>query len=379
MEASFMKLTKEEKSKLVERYQSGVSVSVLCTETGIPRSTLYTWIKQFSNPSKETEIPLSQDYNKLLSHLEKLESMIAVLQTVDCCTTSPLIDRLNVIEALHGQYSVHVLCEALKIPRGTYYNHIYRNKRDDTVYEEYRQTLRPIIQSIYDENRQVFGPGKIAVILREQGYSVSNRTVSSLMHEMQLSSISPKAKRDYAKWKKGENRNLLQQEFHADEPNQVWVSDFTVFRYKEKHYYICIILDLFSRKVIAHRVSNKGSTLLITKTFRSAYAARQPKAGLVFHSDRGSQYVSTAFQELLREREVTQSLSRSGQPCDNAVCESFFSYMKKEELYRRQYKSEKELLRGVAAYIDFYNSQRPHSSIKYKTPNRAEEESSLSL
>jgi transposase InsO family protein len=109
---------------------------------------------------------------------------------------------------------------------------------------------------------------------------------------------------------------------------------------------------------------------LITFTFRKASDERKPNPGLIFHSDRGTQYTSFAFEKLLQKQQAVQSFSRSGKPHDNAVMESFFAYFKKEELYRRRYNSEKEFLGGIDNYIAFYNGRRPHGALHYKTPRQ---------
>ena len=117
----------------------------------------------------------------------------------------------------------------------------------------------------------------------------------------------------------------------------------------------------------------KNSTQLSTFAFKQAWDLRKPNDGLIFHSDRGAQYMSEAFQKLLYKHRAVQSLSRSGRPHDNAVAESFFAYLKQEELYRRQYRSEAELMRGIHDYIKFYNTERPHSTLQYKSPDKFEE------
>jgi len=199
--------------------------------------------------------------------------------------------------------------------------------------------------------------------------------VAELMREMGLYSINTYAKRDYQKTSKHPaKRNILQRQFNVTEPNSVWVSDITCFKVKGRYSYICVIVDLFSRKVIAYGISPKNSTYLITSTFRRAFADRNHPQNLVFHSDRGSQFVSNAFRNLLRLNKVVQSFSNSGKPHDNAVMESFFSSMKKEELYRYNYRSEKEYREGIDRYISFYNTERPHSTLAYKTPERFEEQ-----
>lgn len=123
------------------------------------------------------------------------------------------------------------------------------------------------------------------------------------------------------------------------------------------------IFDLFSRKVVAYRVSPKNSTYLITSTFRQAYQNRNAPQSLMFHSDQGAQYTSKTFRKLLRMNKVVQSFSAPGQPHDNAVMESFFSFIKREEIYRTHYKSEQQFAKSVDDYIEFYNTQRPHSTL----------------
>ena len=156
------------------------------------------------------------------------------------------------------------------------------------------------------------------------------------------------------------------------EPNRVWVSDTTHFRVKEKSHYICVIIDLFSRKIVAHGISPNHSTYLITSTFKRALKGRNHPQQLTFHSDQGVQYRSKIFRNLLHVNKIVQSFSRSGKPHDNAVAEAFFSALKKEELYRINFKSEQEFRECVDTYMIFYNSQRPHGTLAHRTPDKFE-------
>ena len=190
------------------------------------------------------------------------------------------------------------------------------------------------------------------------------------MREMGLQSISTYSKQDHQKRERLlKKQNLLQRQFKADAPNRVWVSDITCFKVDGNYLYVCAILDLFSRKVVAHRVSPKNSTYLVTSTFRQAYQNRNEPRQLTFHSDQGSQYTSNAFRKLLRMNKVIQSFSKSGRPHDNAVAESFFASMKREEVYRTQYHSEHQFMGSVDTYIEFYNTKCPHSTLNHKTPD----------
>lgn len=152
--------------------------------------------------------------------------------------------------------------------------------------------------------------------------------------------------------------------FSVQAPDHVWVSDVTEFKLDNKKYYICVILDLYARKVIAYRISPKHSTQLITGTFKLAYATRHANEGLVFHSDRGAQYTSHSFRALLKTCHVNQSFSPAGKPRHNAV---MFSNMKKEELYRTNCRSVGEFKKGVDGFIE-----SPHSTLNNKTPNAYE-------
>ena len=365
-----MKFTKEEKIAF-ERYQDGETVLSICSENQVPRSTFYRWIQDYQQTRTDTgTVVTPQEFLYLKRRISKLEDMIQILKTVSCTVFSPLQEKLKAMEPLYGQFSVHALCDALEVSRGTFYNHIFRNKKGDTLAAKRRTELKTRIQSIYDDSEQIYGAGKITALLQNQGVKTSKKYISQLMKELGISSVSTTAKKEYKKWKKGQNRNLLQRQFQTERPNQVWIYDITVFKFHDKYYYLCVIIDLFSRMVISYRISHKSSTQLLTKTFKQAYADRQPKAELMFHSDRGTQYMSHAFVHLLENFGVEQSFPRTACPHDNAVSEALFSILKKEELYRRHYTSEGDLMRGIAHFIAFYNVERPHSILHYKTPEQ---------
>ena len=370
-----MKFTKEEKMAFVKRYQDGETVIQICNENQIPRSTFYRWIQDYQQTVSDTgNIITPQEFLYLKRKVKKLEDTVQILKKVSCTVSSPLQEKLKAMEVLYGQFSVHTLCEALDVARGTFYNNIFRNKRGNTLAAKRREELKVQIQKIYDDSKQIYGTGKITAILRNQGIKTSAKYVSQIMRELGISSVSTTAKKEYQKWKKGQNRNFLQQQFCTDRPNQIWVSDITVFKFGDKYYYLCAIIDLFSRKIISYRISQNSSTQLLTKTFKQAYSERKPEKGLMFHSDRGTQYMSYAFVHLLEDFGGTQAFSRTGRPHDNAGAEAVFSILKKEELYRRHYTSEADLMRGIHRFIDFYNRERPHSTIQYKTPEQKEQE-----
>lgn len=171
----------------------------------------------------------------------------------------------------------------------------------------------------------------------------------------------------------GECENLLNRNFSPKAPNLAWASDITYLKAGGKWRYLCVVMDLFSRKIVAWSLSNKANADLAIDAFKKACRKRGAPQGLMFHSDRGSQYTAAPFRRLLDSLNVTQSFSKKGCPFDNACCECFFKYLKKEETDRRAYHSFNELYLSVFEYIEgYYNSRRPHGTLGMLTPDEAE-------
>lgn len=213
----------------------------------------------------------------------------------------------------------------------------------------------------------------------EYGINISAGRVSRLMKGMQLpkmSTVKPKAPAHKAvEETAGSYPNILQRKFYPNVPNEIWASDITYIRVGKGFCYVCVIIDLFSRKVISSEVSTRIDTALVLRTFIKACAARDNPHGAVFHSDRGRQYTSITFRKELNEKGFTQSFSSKGCPYDNAVVESFFKYLKHEELSRRKLQTIEDLKISLSTYIEgYYNKLRPHSANENLTPEEKEME-----
>ena len=366
------KISFETKESIINRYFNGESVTELTEAIGVARSTIYGWLKASQSESENKPVN-KKTVNDLERKIIRLSTIIEIMQKVFDVENIPTQIRLEELERLYGEYNVHNLCDALMVPRGTFYNHIKRNKRDNAWYAKRRESLREEIQKIYYDKHQIYGSPKIAATLRSRGIKITEGMVRQLMQDMGLISIREGAK-DYYDKEKSKNKNYLNQKFNTTRPNEVWVSDITCFRYNEKYYYICVIIDLYARKVVGYMIGGKNSTQLTKSTFKLAYESRHPDENLIFHTDNGSNYTSKSFRDYLKKLRVTQSFSRPHIPYDNSVMESFFSNMKREELFRTKYRSEKEFRTAVKNYIQFYNEERPHSKNKYKTPSQKEAE-----
>lgn len=256
--------------------------------------------------------------------------------------------------------------------RSTYYKHFHSAPAARTVQN---QQIRKTILRIYSDYNKRIGAYKIAhVLARDYGIHISVGRVYRLMKTMQLPKISTRKPVFQAHCSDTACTNHLKQQFNPEEPNQVWASDITYLRVGSKWFYLCVIIDLFSRKVIAWKISSKNDTDLTLATFRLAYASRSTTDCLMFHSDRGCQYTAHSFRKMLDSCNVLQSFSKKGYPFDNAVVESFFKYLKLEETNRRTYHTLQELHLSIFEYIEgYYNSRRPHGSLGYMTPNEKED------
>ena len=260
-----LKFTHEEKQAILERYISkSESPTSIIKSVGISKSTFYKWLSDYRTEQAEAKRKglTLRNFNLLEAKVKRLEGIIEIIKKANVLPNAPLQQKLYAAEKLSGEYSVHMICDALDISRGTYYNHILRNKRDNTWYAKRREALRIQIQEVFDENSQIFGARKIAAILRNRGVKVSDEMVRELMKDMGLVSIRQEAKKLYTDDIK-RHKNYLNQEFDPDAPNQVWVSDITYFKCNGKSYYICVIIDLYARKVIAYKAGKKNSTQLI--------------------------------------------------------------------------------------------------------------------
>ena len=341
-----------------------ISIKDLSQEFRIAQSTIYHWRKLFCSIQTPQHIYTPKEFDVLSSKLEKMEHEVEIIRLSGFLAKVPLRMKLEVLEKIYHenqQFSVRELCEALGVARGTFYNHIFR-RADRSKREEEQAELMLRVQQIFDDSQQRFGAEKIRTILAQNGMKVSAKRISAIMQELDLRSIRSDAKKQYKKRQQYAKRNLLEREFTAERPNQIWVSDITYFRVNNYWVYLCIILDLYARRIVGYRVSRNASTNLVTATFRNAYQERGKPKNLTFHSDRGKQYTSAAFTLLLQKNGVKQSFSATGRPHDNAVAETFFATFKKEEAYRREYTSEQSFFKSVEQYIRFYNEVRPHQT-----------------
>lgn len=366
----------EFKVKTIRRYEKGESIKALSQELHISQSTLYQWRKEYCSIKTPNRTYTPKEFDAISRRLQKLEHQIEIIRQTGYLSGVPLQKKLTTLEALYNQpanpYSVHELCDALGVARGTFYNHIFR-RADRSKHEEEQTQLMLKVKQVFDDSEQRFGAEKIRIVLASSGIHTSRKRIAAIMQELGLYSIRVDAKKQFKRKQQYTKQNLLNRKFSAGHPNQIWVSDITYFKVKSYWVYLCIILDLYSRKIIGWRVSRHMSTNLVTQTFKAAFQERGQPKDLTFHSDRGGQYISKTMMGLLQQYGVKQSFSASARPLDNAVAETFFASFKREEAYRKDYTSEQHFRKSVEEYIRFYNEVRPHQTLNYRTPQAFED------
>ncbi|MBQ9501611.1 MAG: IS3 family transposase [Lentisphaeria bacterium] len=349
------------------------TIPMLCERFGICKSTAYNWIREYS-PVKRTKgrTITANDYYQLERENRTLRTENEIFRRSGCSLSSPLAEKLAAIDRLKSDFTVHMLCKTLDVLKSTYYHHALRSpvkKQHELVDDE----LRPLIKQMFVNSRERFGAQKIKFCLQQQGKIVSRTHISRLMQEMGL--VCKQLRLRYfstTNRKYKVYRNRIQQKFMTEAPNMVWVSDITHVYVKDVLYSIGIIVDLYARFVVAFDIADVADAAFVQRMFDDAFEKRGRPAGLIFHSDQGLQYTAFDFRKHLRQLKIKQSFSNPGTPLDNAVAESFFSCMKREELSHNYYDEPDELRRTVADYVDFFNNMRPHQKNGMLTPSEAE-------
>ena len=265
------------------------------------------------------------------------------------------------------------MCKVFEVSRNKYYEWrqtpVTERKKKDEI-------LESKIRVIHNKSNKRYGSPRIHSALQDGGEQVSRKRVARIMRENKIVSISKKKFKATTNSKHSfpVSPNLLNQNFHFENPNQAWVGDITYIPTAEGWLYLATVIDLFSRMAVGWAASDRMTTDLVEKAFLNAYWKRKPSNGLIFHSDRGSQYASHRYQQLLKTLNVQQSMSAKGNCYDNAVAESFFGKLKTEFVNHEKFISRKEAKSGIFQYIEIYfNRERKHSTLNYLSPLQFEE------
>jgi putative transposase len=267
------------------------------------------------------------------------------------------------------QYPIKDVCQVLGVPRSSYYAWLRRGVSPRAVEN---QQLRESLSSLFVSHRKVYGSPRLTVCLRRLGWSCSRNRVARHMRALQLKARQKRAFRP--KTTDANHTHPIAPNVLATTPrpqviNRIWVSDITYVFTAQGWLYLAAVMDLYSRKIVGWATSHSLETSLVKEALQQALVDRRPAAGLLHHSDRGSQYASSAYRALLHSHRFRPSMSAAGNCYDNAAMESFWSTLKTEWLHTQDLRTHQQARLALFDYIEtFYNPKRLHSALGYLSP-----------
>lgn len=276
--------------------------------------------------------------------------------------------KYKFIDVERSLYSISLLCRVLEISKSSYYKWVGNNRNSKT--DEY-EALVSKIEKLHNDSRKTYGSPRIFQKLKKAGEKVSKNTVAKLMSK---NNIKAKTKKKFkittdSKHNLNISPNLLARNFSPERPNQAWCGDITYISTNEGWLFLATVIDLYSRKIIGWSMNKRMKKSIVIDAIEMALGQRKVTEGLIFHSDRGSQYCSGEFRKVLQKNNIIQSMSRKGNCWDNAVAESFFSTLKKDLVFHEEFETRNEAKRKIFEYIEvFYNKERIHSVLDFKSP-----------
>lgn len=266
------------------------------------------------------------------------------------------------------EFRIQPMCRALQVSRSGYYDYLHRPPSAHSIEDD---KLRPQIKAAFEKGRKNYGTRRIKEALEKTENTVSRRRIGRLMREEKL---QVQTKRKFKATTNSNHDkpiapNLLEREFNVATPDTVYVGDITYVPTREGWLYLAVVIDLFSRAVVGWAMGSRMTADLVNDAMLMTIWKRKPDRGLIFHSDRGSQYASDAYRKTLKTYGVKASMSKKGDCWDNAVAESFFHTLKIELVHHCNFETRDEARAAIFEYIEvFYNRQRLHSSNGYEAP-----------
>ena len=267
--------------------------------------------------------------------------------------------KYRVIYRHKNKYSISGMCRIFEVSRSGYYGFVSRMDKPAKDLE-----LSELIRKCQVETKQTYGYRRVSIWLERKGVHHNPKTILRVMNKYNLLSVV--RRRRYCNYSQALHRydNLLNRDFHADKPNQKWVTDISYIKTAQGFLYLSVIRDLYDRSIVAYKTSTVQNINLVLNTIRAAKRKEKVTGELQLHSDQGFQYTSPAYFNLTKRYHITPSMSRRGNPYDNALAENFFSILKTECIYRTKIRSFAEARQLIDDYIYFYNHQRIQSKTK---------------
>ncbi|WP_408606444.1 IS3 family transposase [Erwinia typographi] len=359
------------------------ALSSIAPKIGCTPETLRVWVRQHQRDAGGGDSGLTVNERQHLKELERenreLRRSNDILRQASAyfCeggVRPPLEKVAPLVDALRNEHGVGPVCHELDIAPSTYYRHqqLCRHPEKRSLRARRDDLLKAEIQRVYDENHSVYGIRKVWRQLLRENISVARCTVARLMKAMGLAGVlRGKKVRTTVSRKDGAAGDRVNRQFVAEQPDQLWVADFTYVSTWQGIAYVAFIIDVFAGRIVGWRVSSSMETAFVLDALEQALWARRP-TGTIHHSDKGSQYVSLAYTQRLKDAELLASTGSTGDSYDNAMAESINGLYKAEVIHRKSWKSRTEVELATLAWVDWYNNHRLLERLGHIPPAEAE-------
>ncbi|MGT7511472.1 IS3-like element IS1203 family transposase, partial [Escherichia coli] len=359
------------------------AICSIAPKIGCTPETLRVWVRQHERDTGGGDGGLTTAERQRLKELERenreLRRSNDILRQASAyfCeggVRPPLEKVMPLLDKLREQYGVGPVCSELHIAPSTYYHCQQQRHHPDkrSARAQHDDWLKREIQRVYDENHQVYGVRKVWRQLLREGIRVARCTVARLMAVMGLAGVlRGKKVRTTISRKAVAAGDRVNRQFVAERPDQLWVADFTYVSTWRGFVYVAFIIDVFAGYIVGWRVSSSMETTFVLDALEQALWARRP-SGTIHHSDKGSQYVSLAYTERLKEAGLLASTGSTGDSYDNAMAESINGLYKAEVIHRKSWKNRAEVELATLTWVDWYNNRRLLGRLGHTPPAEAE-------
>ncbi|HAU8004330.1 IS3 family transposase [Escherichia coli] len=359
------------------------TICSIAPKIGCTPETLRVWVRQHERDTGGGDGGLTTAERQRLKELERenreLRRSNDILRQASAYFAKAEFDRLwkklmPLLDKLREQYGVGPLCSELHIAPSTYYHCQQQRHHPDkrSARAQRDDWLKKEIQRVYDENHKVYGVRKVWRQLLREGIRVARCTVARLMAVMGLAGVlRGKKVRTTISRKAVAAGDRVNRQFVAERPDQLWVADFTYVSTWRGFVYVAFIIDVFAGYIVGWRVSSSMETTFVLDALEQALWARRP-SGTVHHSDKGSQYVSLAYTQRLKEAGLLASTGSTGDSYDNAIAESINGLYKAEVIHRKSWKNRAEVELATLTWVDWYNNRRLLERLGHTPPAEAE-------
>nr|WP_181049454.1 IS3 family transposase [Escherichia coli] len=359
------------------------AICSIAPKIGCTPETLRVWVRQHERDTGGGDGGLTSAERQRLKELERenreLRRSNDILRQASAYfgeggVRPPLEKMMPLLDKLREQYGVRPVCSELHIAPSTYYHCQQQRHHPDkrSARAQHDDWLKREIQRVYDENHQVYGVRKVWRQLLREGIRVARCTVARLMAVMGLAGVlRGKKVRTTVSRKTVATGDRVNRQFVAERPDQLWVADFTYVSTWQGFVYVAFIIDVFAGYIVGWRVSSSMETTFVLDALEQALWARRP-SGTIHHSDKGSQYVSLAYTERLKEAGLLASTGSTGDSYDNAMAESINGLYKAEVIHRKSWKNRAEVELATLTWVDWYNNRRLLGRLGHTPPAEAE-------